>query len=92
MGQRDYAILLVLARLGLRAGEVAHLELDDIDWEKGEIRVRGKSIRHDRLPLPRDVGEALAGMYAKAVPALVAEGIHLHESAATGVQAFPCYL
>lgn len=60
VGQRDYAILLVLARLGLRAGEVAHLELDDIDWEKGEIGVRGKSIRHDRLPLPQDVGEALA--------------------------------
>ena len=60
VGQRDYAILLFLARLGLRAGEVAHLELDDLDWEKGEIRVRGKSVRQDRLPIPRDVGEALA--------------------------------
>jgi site-specific recombinase XerD len=60
VGQRDYAILLALARLGLRAGEVVHLELDDIDWEKGEIGVRGKSVRHDRLPLPQDVGEALA--------------------------------
>ena len=60
VGQRDYAILLLLARLGLRAGEVVHLELDDIDWEKGEISVRGKSIRHDRLPIPQDVGEALA--------------------------------
>ncbi|MGD0237665.1 MAG: site-specific integrase, partial [Syntrophorhabdales bacterium] len=60
VGQRDYAILLLLARLGLRAGEVVHLELDDIDWEKGEISVRGKSARHDRLPIPHDVGEALA--------------------------------
>jgi site-specific recombinase XerD len=60
IGLRDYAILLLLARLGLRAGEVVHLELDDIDWEKGEIRVRGKSIRQDRLPIPQDVGEALA--------------------------------
>ena len=60
VGERDYAILLLLARLGLRAGEVVHLELDDIDWEKGEISVRGKSVRHDRLPIPQDVGEALA--------------------------------
>ncbi len=59
-GQRDYTILLLLARLGLRAGEVVHLELDDIDWEKGEISVRGKSVRQDRLPIPQDVGEALA--------------------------------
>jgi site-specific recombinase XerD len=59
-GRRDYAILLLLARLGLRAGEVAHMELDDIDWENGELMVRGKSVRHDRLPIPKDVGEALA--------------------------------
>lgn len=58
-GRRDYAILLLLARLGLRAGEVVHLELDDIDWERGEIRIRGKSVREDRLPIPQDVGEAL---------------------------------
>jgi site-specific recombinase XerD len=60
LGQRDYAILLLLARLGLRPGEVAHLELDDIDWERGEITVRGKSAWHARLPIPWDVGEALA--------------------------------
>lgn len=59
-GRRDYAVLLLLARLGLRAGEVAHMELDDIDWESGELMVRGKSIRNDRLPIPKDVGEALA--------------------------------
>jgi integrase/recombinase XerD len=59
-GQRDYAILLFLARLGLRAGEVAALTLDDLDWEAGELLIRGKSARHDRLPLPQEVGEALA--------------------------------
>jgi site-specific recombinase XerD len=59
-GRRDYAVLLLLARLGLRAGEVAHMELDDIDWENGELMVRGKSVRNDRLPIPKDVGEALA--------------------------------
>jgi len=58
-GQRNYAILLLLARLGLRSAEVVAMTLDDIDWEAGEIRVRGKSRRSDRLPLPQDVGEAL---------------------------------
>jgi len=60
VGQRDYAVLLMLARLGLRAGEVVHMVLDDIFWETGEFIVRGKSARQDRLPLPQDVGEALA--------------------------------
>jgi site-specific recombinase XerD len=59
-GQRNYTILLLLARLGLRSGEVVTMTLDDIDWEAGEIRVGGKSRRQDRLPLPKDVGEALA--------------------------------
>ncbi len=59
-GRRDYAVLLLLARLGLRAGEVVHMQLDDLDWERGELTVRGKSFRHDRLPIPKDVGEALA--------------------------------
>jgi site-specific recombinase XerC len=58
-GRRDYAILLLLARLGLRAGEVVALQLDDIDWRAGEILVRGKGLFHDRMPLPVDVGEAL---------------------------------
>ena len=57
---RDRAILALLARLGLRAGEVAGLELDDLDWAAGEISVRGKGSRQERLPLPADVGEALA--------------------------------
>jgi len=59
MGQRDYAILLLLARLGLRAGDVVHMALDDINWEVGEVIVCGKSNRQERLPLPQDVGEAL---------------------------------
>ena len=59
IGQRDYVILLLLARLGLRAGDVVHMTLDDIDWEVGELIVRGKSDREERLPLPQDAGEAL---------------------------------
>ena len=58
-GRRDYAILLLLARLGLRAGEVVALQLDDIDWRAGELLIRGKGLLHDRMPLPVDVGEAL---------------------------------
>lgn len=58
-GRRDYAVLVLLARLGLRASEVVQLTLEDIDWTAGELIVRGKGARHDRLPLPADVGEAL---------------------------------
>lgn len=60
VGQRDYAILLLLARLGLRAGEVVAMTLEDLDWETGEILVRGKGQRLARLPLPKEVGAALA--------------------------------
>ncbi|MGA8744462.1 MAG: tyrosine-type recombinase/integrase [Solirubrobacterales bacterium] len=59
-GMRNFAILTLLARLGLRSIEVARLELDDLDWRRGETLVRGKARRQDRLPLPGDVGEALA--------------------------------
>jgi site-specific recombinase XerD len=60
-GRRDHAVLLLLARLGLRAGEVVALELDDLDWRAGEIIIRGKKgLRHDRFPLPKEVGQALA--------------------------------
>lgn len=58
-GRRDYAVLLLLARLGLRASEVMALELDDIYWRAAEIVVRGKGRRRDRVPLLTDVGEAL---------------------------------
>lgn len=61
VGLRDLAVLTVLARLGLRAGEVAAMELADIDWRSGELMVRGKGNRQDRLPLPVDVGEAVVG-------------------------------
>jgi integrase/recombinase XerD len=59
VGRRDFAILLLLSRLGLRAGEVARLQLDDIDWHRGLLLVRGKGGRYDELPLPDDVGQAL---------------------------------
>jgi site-specific recombinase XerD len=58
-GRRDYAVLLLLTRLGLRAGEVAAIRLEDLDWRGGELLVRGKGNRHDWLPLPVDVGKAL---------------------------------
>jgi len=60
-GGRDLAILMLLARMGLRAGEVAGLQLDDIDWRRAEITIRGKGSRRDRLPLPVDVGQAVVG-------------------------------
>ena len=60
VARRDHAIILLLARLGLRAGEVIALELEDIDWRAGVLKVRGKGRSHDCLPLPADVGEALA--------------------------------
>jgi site-specific recombinase XerD len=59
-GRRDHAILLLLARLGLRASEILALDLGDLHWREGEIVVRGKGHVHDRLPLLADVGEAVA--------------------------------
>lgn len=59
-GRRDYALMLLLVRLGLRASEVVALEIDDINWRAGEMMVRGKGFIHDRLPLLTEVGEALA--------------------------------
>lgn len=59
-GARNFAMLMLLARLGLRSVEVARLELSDLDWRAGELIVRGKARREDRLPLPADVGAALA--------------------------------
>jgi integrase/recombinase XerD len=60
MGRRDYAILLLLARLGLRAGEVARIQLEDIDWNAGSVSVRRKGGQRGILPLPADVGAAIA--------------------------------
>lgn len=59
-GRRDYAVLMLLARLGLRAGEVAELQLADVGWHDGTLRVRGKGPRTDVLPLPADAGQAIA--------------------------------
>jgi site-specific recombinase XerD len=60
VGLRDYAVLSLLARLGLRGAEAAGLQLGDIDWRAGEIAVTGKGSRTERLPLPAPAGEALA--------------------------------
>ena len=68
MGRRDFAVLMLLVRLGLRAGEVAALEFDDIDWRAGELVVRGKGDRRERLPLPDDVGQALVGYLQRGRP------------------------
>jgi site-specific recombinase XerD len=67
-GKRNFAIFLLLARLGLRAGEVAGLTLDDIDWRAGELKVRGKGARVDRLPLLEEAGQALADYLRNARP------------------------
>jgi len=77
-GRRDFAILTLLARLGLRSHEVASLALDDVDWRNGEIVVAGKGNRHDRLPLPVDVGEALADYCHKARPHGSCRAVSLH--------------
>jgi integrase/recombinase XerD len=68
LGRRDYAVLDTLLRLGLRRGEVAALGLDDIDWRAGELVVRGKGSRQDRLPLPAEVGEAIAAYLQRGRP------------------------
>jgi len=67
-GRRDFAILTVLVRLGLRCGEVAGLELGNVDWRAGEMVVRGKGSSEERLPLPADVGEAVAGWLRRGRP------------------------
>jgi site-specific recombinase XerD len=69
IGIRDYAILMLVARLGLRSAEVARLELGDIDWRAGQITLRGKACRQDGMPLPCDAGEALAAYLSQARPA-----------------------
>lgn len=68
VGRRNYAVLLLLLRLGLRAGEVAALRLNGLDWRAGEIVVQGKGQRIDRLPLPVDVGEAIASYLRRGRP------------------------
>ena len=82
VGRRDYAILLMLARLAVRGGEVARLELAGIDWRAGELTVHGKGGRVDVLPLPADVGAAIADYLLHARPATArAERVHHGEGA-----------
>jgi len=67
-GRRDFAVLTLLVRLGLRAGEVAALELADVDWRHGEVIICGKGRRQERLPVPVDVGDALVGWLRRGRP------------------------
>src|SRR5712691_5723504 len=76
-GLRDQAIVLLLARLGLRAGEVARLRLDDIAWAQETFRVMGKSRREAKLPLPQDVGDAVLAYLETARPAVLTPFIFL---------------
>lgn len=77
-GRRDFAILTLLARLGLRANEVASLSLDDVDWHAGEIAVCGKGPRRDRLPVPVDVGQAVADYCRRGRPNNAHRALFLH--------------
>ena len=84
VGRRDYAILLLLLRLGLRAGEVAAIALDDIDWRAGELLVRnGKGRRAERLPLPADVGAAIVS-YLRRRPRIEDRALFLRVVAPAG--------
>ena len=81
VGRRDYAILLLLARLGLRSGEVAFLELDDIAWDAGTVRVRGKGSQRTALPLPTDVGEAIVAYLRHGRPRSTSRRVFLRSKA-----------
>lgn len=76
-GRRDYAVLLLLARLGLRAGEVAALRLEDIDWTAGTLTVSGKGAKFCKLPLPHDVGQAVAAYLRKDRPSVPSKSVFL---------------
>lgn len=80
-GCRDYAMLLLMVRLGLRAGEVVALKLDDLDWDEASIRIRGPAQRCDRLPLPSDVGAAVADYLRNARPACSARNVFIRAKA-----------
>lgn len=86
-GRRNYAILMLLARLGLRAGEVVNLTLDDIRWSAGEITVQGKGGRQARLPLPQKVGQALADYLKKGRPSCSSRRVFIRSQAPR--QGFP---
>jgi integrase/recombinase XerD len=81
IGCRDYAILLLLARLGLRSGEVTFLELDDIDWKLGKLSVRGKSGQRSDLPLSTEVGKAIAAYLRHGRPQSTSRRVFLRAKA-----------
>jgi integrase/recombinase XerD len=83
VGRRDYAVVVTLLRLGLRAGEVAALQLEDLDWRAGEVVIRGKGRRQDRLPLPADVGEAIAAYLQRGRPAATSRAVFVTVTAPT---------
>ena len=76
-GWRDYAVLVTLLRLGLRAGELARLGLEDIDWHAAQLVVHGKGRRHERLPLPADIGEAIIAYLLRGRPATTRREVFL---------------
>jgi integrase/recombinase XerD len=80
-GRRDYAIVLLLARLGLRAGEVAFLELDDLDWNAAQVSVRGKGGQRTALPLPAEVGAAIAAYVRHGRPRSTSRRVFLRSKA-----------
>jgi site-specific recombinase XerD len=84
LGRRNYAILLLLARLGLRAGEVIRLTLDDIDWEHACITVRGKGARSAQLPLPADVARAIARYIQRDRPRCDCRSVFIRDYAPLG--------
>jgi site-specific recombinase XerD len=81
IGRRDYAIVLLLARLGLRSGEVAFLELEDINWDAGQVSVRGKRDQRTALPLPADVGAAIAAYLRDGRPRSTSRRVFLRSKA-----------
>ena len=81
VGRRDYAIVLLLARLGLRAGEVAFLDLEDLDWAAGLVSVRGKGGHRTALPLPPAVGEAIAAYLRDGRPGTTSRRVFLRSKA-----------
>jgi integrase/recombinase XerD len=80
-GRRDYAILLLLAQLGLRSGEVAFLELEDIDWNAGTLSVRGKNGLRNAFPLPLEVGNAIAAYLRDGRPTSTSRRVFLRARA-----------
>jgi site-specific recombinase XerD len=80
-GRRDYAMLVLISRLGLRASEIVELTLDDFDWAEGAIRVRGPAQRVDRLPLPADVGAAVVDYLRFGRPACSSRNVFIQTRA-----------